>query len=475
MIEFITPVPRSTIGKGASVSFTVGDTYSALQIHVEISDAMVLAYDASVGPSAGYQVKVAESGANHVYTITRDAGWVHSPTIIQVTEDEDTDTNVTVFSYDLPGVVKFPRLNNPKTVGFPKVRVSEDDGTAIEEVEWIDIVSGTPPDGMTATSEGPPTAHISALAATTDPDAIHVSTDGEIDPITEKAPPNSARADWMIIEDSAASFVKKKALVSNVIPAPVPSRLENDLNCQLLYLWGGNLNYETDGPLSYTGYDPINNVSVNRRILFDNVSGEAEGTLIFNDTGKMNSWSLSGAANDPGFNVQGAMTVQWVGTLPKGGSVGTGGVTLWAYKQQNAFATDVVWGLQLWNEDSGPRTVDDYMPRFCWTDSGGVALYTTYDPNFRLSPYMKYHIVGRRVADGAGTYTSSLWVNGLKIAEETLQPLAYASVGAHRLVAGSDVGAERLARTQHFGSKFSNAALSDDQIRSEYKKALGYP
>lgn len=53
-----------------------------------------------------------------------------------------------------------------------------------------------------------------AGSPTNDPDAIHDDVGGEIAAITEKSSPSTA--DWLLIEDAAASNIKKKAQLGNL-------------------------------------------------------------------------------------------------------------------------------------------------------------------------------------------------------------------------------------------------------------------
>jgi hypothetical protein len=475
MIEFISPKPRATIGKGDGISFTVDDTYTALQIHVEISDALVLAYDATVGPSAGYQVDVTPSDSTHVYTITRDAGWLHSPTIIQVTENEDTEVHITVFSYDLPGVVKFPRLVNPKATSFAKLRISEDDGTPIEDVEHIDLVNAnSSPDGLRGTSDEEKVGIISAVATTNDPDALHVNVANEISGIAELSPPTSVRSDWMIIEDSAAAGVKKKALVEKVIPAPIPSHLENDLGCQLLYVHDSeDDDWYTTGPISSARFDPLPEVdNAFHRILMDGVTGTNEGVKAFGSNTDCSSAALTTA--DLSTLNAGECTVQWYGTGLRGlEAMRTYGVLLFALQGQNANANKITWSLLL---EPG-RDNYEYIPAFRWHNTANTVIYTIKDTAFAMAPYEKIHIAGIRTDQGGGLWTGALWVNGLKVAETTDLPPAFATTEGDmsKLMHITDSAGLGVDRIQIYGTKYSNIAMSDAQITSEYKKALGYP
>ena len=87
--------------------------------------------------------------------------------------------------------------------------VKEADGTpTVSDVDTIVVTNGT----LTDDGSGQVTLDLSAAA--TDTDAIHDNQAGEIAALTEKATPVSA--DLLIIEDSAASYGKKKVQIGNL-------------------------------------------------------------------------------------------------------------------------------------------------------------------------------------------------------------------------------------------------------------------
>jgi len=132
----------------------------------------------------------------------------------------------------------------------------------------------------------------------------------------------------------------------------------------------------------------------------------------------------------------------------------------------------VSWGLWLYNDGVNQNF---YYPAFIYSNAANTLEYTTMDSSFVLQELNRYHIVGRRRSDGLGSYDCSLWVNGLKIAEDLGQPAAYSSgSGESRLTHGSETGGEGLERVHVFCTKMDNVALTDTQINSEYKRALGY-
>jgi hypothetical protein len=470
-IDFITPKPKSTLAAGASISFTVANSYTQMDIQADGESV----YTTAGGPQSGYTVKVVESGSNHVYTITKDAGWDALVTLIQVTSNEDTDVTVTVFSYDQEN--PFPKVTNPRhTSDFAKLKISQDDGTPIEDVTQIDLVTGTPPDGLNAQGSVTPTAQIEATAATTDPDALHDNEANEISALTTKGIDSTTPLDWVIIEDEEDSYNKKRMRVDNFVGYGSPKKMENDFSCQFLYKF--NNNYNNDGAHTASAANPLlRGFTQCRRIMFDDKIGGEEGRHFQNDSSAIaSSWSLTdGSFTDA--SAIGECTVQWLGTIGGDGADFrdvNNGYTLFGLKGQNRVSEKISWALFLHNDGVNRNY---YYPKFIYSNATDTANYEIFDSSFVLQEMNRYHIVGRRQDDGlgTGTYNASLWVNGLKVAETTGLPVAWTAVsGGSRIVHGAETGAEGLERIQVFCTKMSNTALTDAQINSEYKKALGY-
>lgn len=482
-IENVTPLPRSTIGAGDAISFTVADTYTQMDIQAE----GVSVYTTAGGPQTGYTVKVVVSGGYHIFTIKKTAGWTTHPVVVQVTEDQDTDVRLTVFSYDLPGVVRFPPQVNPAPSDFIKLRVSEDDGTPIEDVSWIDVVSGTPPDGMTATSAGPPDAQLEATAATTDPDALHDNVANEISALTDKGIDPTVVNDWVLIEDEDAGFAKKTCTVENLVGRTLPEDLEDDLGCKLLYVFNDNNRLNTAAYYNFDVEDlNANSLNTTRRVPYV-AGGEGKEGRWFPATTGLETIQCAATITpyDSTFGSGGECTVQWVGRIGgdrqawRNGAGIDYGLCLFGLHNQNrdnerstGIGMRATWNL--WLENNGVDATH-YFPSFNWRDSTNTVTTTVVDWNTVLTDYGMYHIVGRRQSDGLGTYTGTLFVNGLKVAEELTQPAAFADTGGgnHKVFCGTETG-HGIARCTVFNAKYSNTALTDAQINSEYKKALGY-
>ncbi len=84
----------------------------------------------------------------------------------------------------------------------------------------VNVASAAAPSAGQVLTASSGTAAAWATPSTTDTDAIHKSVGGEINSVATKATP--VGADVVLIEDSAASFAKKKALLST-LPAGAPS------------------------------------------------------------------------------------------------------------------------------------------------------------------------------------------------------------------------------------------------------------
>ena len=76
------------------------------------------------------------------------------------------------------------------------------------------ITSGAATDGQVLTADGSGNCDWEAPAGGTDENAIHDNVSGEINAIAEKESPDST--DVLIIEDSAASYAKKKVQITNL-------------------------------------------------------------------------------------------------------------------------------------------------------------------------------------------------------------------------------------------------------------------
>jgi hypothetical protein len=286
----------------------------------------------------------------------------------------------------------------------------------------------------------------------------------------------------VVVEDSEDSHNKKKMTVKNLVGYSSPRKLDPDLGCQLLYLF--NNDYTNSGPLVESQVDPLGvGMSGSRRMMFLEAAGLEEGRWFYDDGNKATSYTISNMPVQ--LSPTGELTVQWLGIAgsdPEAyrGGTSSDGMSLFASRGQNRWQERVCWGLFLHCDGVDAKS---FIPDFVYSSAASPTgtPYHCKDDSFVLAPNMMYHIVGRRQDDGlgAGTFNTSLWVNGLKIAENLGVADCYGNdvtpIGDHNQVGhGSGTGNEGSGRWGVYCTKFSNTALTDNQINSEMKKALGY-
>lgn len=463
-IELISPPPKSTIEKGRGISFTIDDTYTSMLIKVDTDGGTETAYDGtSGGAQSGFTCVVSDDGSQHTFTLKRTAGWALSPVNISVTENETGDSAVTEFGYELSGQRRFARPEKP--VGpedFPKLRISTsgDSEVTIEDVEWIDVVSGTLPDGMDVTNPADEKARLEALASTTDPDAIHANVENEISAITEKGSSNGTD-DILIMEDSEAGYIKKKVLARKFANVPLPTKLENDLGCQILFVFDGTL--ENKGTAG-SDWDLVNTGGV--QALTASIVKDAKAQWYEDNTKTISALRTSTAATA----ASGEVTVQAVFVLGKD-SRAAGHSRVFGLNRQNSSGAESCWMLRFY--DDGTPAGSPLVPAFQYRNAADSATINVKDDTFRLTRGQRYHMVGRRKDDGGGAYDASLWINGLKVAQLDSQVAGYGTDTDAKVKVGAEGGGDGLDRVTMECAKMSNTALTDSQIVGEYKKALG--
>jgi hypothetical protein len=464
-IELITPPRKAILAEGASFSFVADAAITAMLIEVGTETA----YDGTAGGAqSGFTVTVDVVASGVEYSVKRDAGWVLSPLDIRVTETTSGTELVTEFNYELSGSNKFPLHRTPAVPSdFPKLRVStsgDAPNQLIEDVEWIDVVTGTPPDGMDATSPIDTKMTFTALAATTDPDAIHDSTANEISPLTEKLTTNEA-VDLLIMEDSAAGYVKKKVLAKAFAGAPIPALLEDDDNCQLLYDCpaGGFLN---NTAANTSGLYTFTKISAGARMVMGSVQ-LARG-MVFTGSSKRSMWSQAIGSE---VTAEGDVTIQVVLKLQKEFTTGNTGVVFMC-GNENSDTNRTCWQIGYY-DDGSPAGTAKIVPQFRYRDPTNSTTISVRDETFQLSAGHLYHIAARRQGNGAGAYDASLWVNGLKIAESLAQVAGNALSTGGAVKIGADNGNDGVDWHQIYQAKMSNWPLTDGEIVAEAKKALG--
>lgn len=464
-IELISPPPKSTIEKGRGISFTIDDTYTSMLIKVDTDGGTETAYDGtSGGAQSGFTCVVSDDGSQHTFTLKRTAGWALSPVNISVTENETGDSAVTEFGYELAGKVIFPRPTKPvEPTDFQKLRISTsgDSENLYDDVEWIDVVSGTPPDGMDVTNPADEKARLEALASTTDPDAIHDNVANEVSAITAKGA-TANTVDMLIMEDSAAGYVKKKVLATAFVGAPLPTKLGTDFQAQILY----HFDQATVTNLGAAGsnWDLTDTSGV--QALCQSIVKSAKARWYEDNTKTISALRTSTTETASSNEV----TVQAVFVLGKDSRVASHS-RVFGLNRQNSAGVESCWMLRFY--DDGTPTGSPIVPAFQYRNAADTVTINVKDDTFRLTRGQRYHMVGRRVSDGAGAYDASLWINGLKIAQLDSQVAGYGTDTDAKVKVGAEGGGDGLDRVTMECAKMSNTALTDSQIVGEYKKALG--
>lgn len=212
-ISNITPATNSVVAPGDSFSFDIATGYTALVIKVLTNSGEEYAYDYALGGvQAGYTVTVANAGGTDTYTVSRAAGWDREPTAITVTENQSGVVS-TEFAYYLTSTAVYPEGMQPYNNAYTgELFVTVDDVQVRRDVGWVDFEdSGF---DVTDMGEGKVKVALDSSVSGEDEDAIHDNVANEISAITEKTTP--AGGDLIIIEDSAAGYVKKKVQITNL-------------------------------------------------------------------------------------------------------------------------------------------------------------------------------------------------------------------------------------------------------------------
>jgi hypothetical protein len=171
-------------------------------------------------------------------------------------------------------------------------------------------------------------------------------------------------------------------------------------------------------------------------------------------------------APDADITPGGACTVQCVIRIHNGLPGGSLDPQFFSLQKKNTNYLSTNWSLGL-EHTTGEATM---IPRFFYRNAADSASILLEATGFSLVQGV-YHLVGRRISDGASGYDVSIWVNGMKVAELESQVAAYTGGSSQQVkVKGAGAGSVDF----HLDScKMSNIALTDAQIISEYKKALG--
>jgi hypothetical protein len=469
-IDLITPQPKNNILAGAKLSFRVDDTYTSMTIVVSVSTGgdWATAYNSSSGAQSGFSVTVKVDGSYHIFTISRDVGWDTNPVTIRVTENETGTSKITEYSYDLQGNRPFPpptRPYEPNTPPTLDLYSSGDQDEHFPGVSHVDVVG--PPDGIDAIPQEALKIRLDATATTRDPDAIHGDEASEFDALDDMGVA-VGHAAIIVLEDSEASGVKKKMETDTFIAIKEPAKLTDDLGCQLLYTFDGSPN--NSGPQG-SDYDLTISPHTAAYTMGLEMGTQAQYHMA-------SEYALTPYRTPPAeVKATGEMTIQIVFRLYESENGSTLDTQLFRLQNANSNYRRTCWSLGF--DSNTPGGGDPLWPRFYYRTVGsdvtipgagtGVELIA---PDVALRGVSDYHMAARRISNGAGGYDLSIWANGMKVAELEAQVGGYNGGASSMQV---KTGSSNDGQLNHAIDccKMSNIALTDDQIISEYKKALG--
>jgi hypothetical protein len=279
----------------------------------------------------------------------------------------------------------------------------------------------------------------------------------EIFALTEKTGP--AGDDLVIIEDSADSYSKKKAKRENMGGARAPAKLEDDLDCIMLYTFDGVL---TD---AIAGGQELSNTVGGIQLYSTGIVSEARGLWLDDSLGVNGTAATIGSSKVPSGDFT-AQVVFFPGkAFPESGIVDSN--LFWMYND-----TDSKWVFWVGFPDSG----DQMEPGCNYADTAGTEHQMIVD-NLVIGDGMPAHLVFRLFDAGGGSYTQEFWVNNTLIESNTglLGPYAFSAsdnyiVGVGK--GGANTGACRMVVES---CKLSDRKLTDTEIGDEFRKAMGYP
>jgi len=208
------PASNSVIGPGDSFAFTIDATYTSLVVKIDASGGDEYAYDYALGGvQAGYTVTITDNGATHTISVSRDAGWNKEPVTVTVAENETGSIVTTQFLYYLTSTVTYPQGMQPYNDAYEgSLIVTEGDTVVRQDVGWQDYDA----DDFVVTDMGSGKVKVALdpSISGSDTEAIHDNVANEISAIAEKSTP--ASGDLLLIEDSAAGYIKKKVQITNL-------------------------------------------------------------------------------------------------------------------------------------------------------------------------------------------------------------------------------------------------------------------
>ena len=455
------PVSGSFIDPDTTVGFDIDDTYTTMRIEVTTLLGVEYAWDSSLGgQQTGYSLSTTDNGdGTESWTVLRDAGWDQDPQTVTVFENESGADVETALSWLLSGSVQYPQDDNPYYselgAGF---KVTEDNVGIVVNVTHLDFVAGAE-DGITVTDLGGGKVRLTARATTNDPNAIHTNVASEIFAITEKTGVNSG--DLAIIEDSAAGYVKKKAQRQYMGGARAPAKLEDDLDCVMLYTFDGVLTDDIAGGLELS-------TTVGTQQYGIGMVGEARGLFLDGQDGVKSS-NLPLTKLDSG--VWGGDFTTQIVILP-GKCVTEDGIVdcsmFWLREAATA---------QRLFELGYPSTGSGIQEPGCWFTDSTNTRHETDSGQLILGDGMPVHMLQRVYDAGAGLYTQEIWVNGLMTGQTTghAAPWPYNPAKNYFVQVGKGAAGTGGGRCIVESCKLSSRKLTDAEILQEYRKALGYP
>ena len=460
------PVSGSFIDPDITVGFDIDDTYTTMRIEVNTLAGVEYAWDSSLGgQQTGYEVSVTDNGdGTESWTLLRDAGWDQDPQVVTVFENESGADVETALSWLLSGSVQYPQSDKPYYselgAGF---KITEDNVGIVVNVTHLDFVAGAE-DGITVTDLGGGKVRLTARATTNDPDAIHTNVAGEINALTEKVAPSSG--DLVIIEDSAASFVKKKAERQNMGGARTPQKLEADSDGSTIML------YNFDGVLTdaITGTHTLDQVVGPQQLYGFGAVPEARGLFLEYNTGVASTVATMNATKKVETN--GDFTAQVAFFIGKATSEDAlVDCDLFSVRESGTGSVQT-WSLGF---DAG----GNLYPEARYLDDTSTTIKTgSASTNMVVTDGQHIHMAQRVYDAGGGLYTQELWLNNFLIASDAGSSAPYITAGADTfnvIVGKSGVPNSGICRMVVESCKLSNRKLTDTELANDFRKALGYP
>lgn len=210
----INPATNNVVGPADSFSFDIDNTYTSLVVKIGAAGGDEYAYDYALGGAqVGYLVTIEDLGSQDRITIKREAGWNKEPVVVTVVENESGSIVQTQFQYYLTSTLLYPEGMQPYNDAYSGSLIVTEGNVAVrDDVGWQDFDAND--FVVTDSGSGKVTIALDPSISGSDEDAIHDNVANEISAIAEKTVP--VGGDLLIIEDSAAGYVKKKVQITNL-------------------------------------------------------------------------------------------------------------------------------------------------------------------------------------------------------------------------------------------------------------------